>query len=156
MPMCLSMKIIQWAAMTIFRSFGEESLLAISSTSMFRLLIGTHQGTLWTKLTRAVSPSSATFSSRRYLRWRRSFHNDGSDARLAAKSQLTGLPEKSVLAPRRRARIGHAFSARLHAGGGVPGLFSLTVPTENATRRECLQNQRLARKMKPRDPADRG
>jgi hypothetical protein len=52
---------------------------------MFKLLIGTHQGTLWTKLIRAVSPSSAMFSSRRYPRWRRSFHNDSSD--VVAKSQ---------------------------------------------------------------------
>jgi hypothetical protein len=73
------------AAMTIFRSFGEVSLGAMSSTSMFKLLIGTHQGTLWTKLIRAVSPSSAMFSSRRYPRWRRSFHNDSSD--VVAKSQ---------------------------------------------------------------------
>jgi hypothetical protein len=36
-------------------------------------------------LTRAVWPSWAMFSSRRYLRWRRSFRNDSSDA--AAKSQ---------------------------------------------------------------------
>src|SRR6267143_3219204 len=67
------------------------------------------------------------FSSRRYLRWRRSFHNDGSDARLTAKSQLTGLPEKSATgSPRPRARIGHAVSAGLHSGGAVPGLFSLS------------------------------